>query len=362
MKICHISTLHNRYDNRIFQKELKTLGKYYDPNFIVADGNGDENIDGINIFDIGLRSNSRLKRSRLDSNKALKKALEIDADLYHIHDPELLRIAIKLKRKSKIVIFDSHEDVPNQIFTKTYIPVFFRKIVSAFFKNYERKLSRKLDLIISATPIISDKFIKYGAKSISVCNYPIVDEDFKSDINLKSDLVYIGGISEERGILNMLDAIEDSNLKLNLAGRFFNAEIEIKAKSHVAWEKVNWKGFLDNNGVKELLQKSSVGLVLLKDYQSYQESLPVKMFEYMHAGIPVIASNFPMWKDIIEKNNCGLCVDPVNIAEIKKAIKYLGDNPALAKEMGQNARKMILDNFNWNHEADKLVKAYKNLS
>lgn len=360
MKVCHISTVHARNDVRIFQKELLSLTKAYETFFIVADGEGNSEVNDVKIIDIGLRNSSRIKRATEDSNKALKKALELDCDIYHLHDPELLKIGLKLKKHKKKVIFDAHEDLPQQILTKEYIPKTLRKLISVYYSYYESYASKKLDAIVSATPTIESKFSAYGARAISVCNYPIIKQS-ETNYSESNRLVYIGGISESRGILNMLDAIENSDYKLNLAGKFFNEEIELKAKSHPGWNRINWLGFIDSDEVESILSESSIGLVLLHPYRSYKESLPVKMFEYMNAGLPFIASRFPIWEEISNKHNCGICVNPEDSKEINKAIQQLIQNPDLAKRMGLNGKAAIKSEYNWGVEKDKLLELYKSL-
>lgn len=362
--ICHISTLHSRNDARIFFKELRTLANLFNTYFIVADGFGDEKIDGINIVDVGLRSRYRVKRSISDSKKALRKALEINAEIYHLHDPELMKIGLTLKKHNKKVIFDSHEDLPKQILTKEYIPKVFRQIVSRWIKGYESKVSRKFDAIVAATPVISDKFNGYGANSITVCNFPVISPQntHKEKPSTSSDLVYIGGISEGRGILTILDIINEINCKLNLAGKFLNQSIEAQVKARPAWkEKVNWLGYVDRQQIKKILSESAIGLVLLKPYKSYKESLPVKMFEYMNAGLPVIASDFKLWKKIITETKCGVCVDPVSHDKIINAIHSLLKNPKEARQMGLNGKKAVLKKYNWDVEKTKLIDLYMSL-
>ncbi len=94
---------------------------------------------------------------------------------------------------------------------------------------------------------------------------------------------------------------------------------------------------------------------------NHVDAQPNKMFEYMSAGIPVIASDFPLWREIIEGCGCGICVDPLDPKKIAEAIDYLVDNPEIARRMGENGRKAVYDRYNWDVEEKKLLALYDSL-
>jgi glycosyltransferase involved in cell wall biosynthesis len=81
----------------------------------------------------------------------------------------------------------------------------------------------------------------------------------------------------------------------------------------------------------------------------------------MSSGIPVIASRFPLWREVVEGNACGLCVDPHSPQEIAEAIDYLARNPAQARRMGENGRQAVLGKYNWKVEESKLMRFYDSL-
>jgi glycosyltransferase involved in cell wall biosynthesis len=85
------------------------------------------------------------------------------------------------------------------------------------------------------------------------------------------------------------------------------------------------------------------------------------MFEYMSASLPLITSNFPFWKEIVEGNNCGICVNPLNPQEIADAIKYIINNPKEAEKMGKNGRDAVEKKYNWTIEEIKLFKVYESI-
>lgn len=362
-KICHITTVHPRFDTRIFIKQCISLSKHYQVNLIVADGMGDETKDGVIFHDIGLRQKARIKRAKIDSEKALKKALELNCEVYHLHDPELSRIGIKLKKAGKKVIYDAHEDLPRQIYGKPYLKNWMKPLLSKFIEWQENKSVKQFDYIITATTHIKNRFLKINPHSIDINNYPIIGE-LKNNTEWKSrnnKICYIGAIDKVRGIYEMVDSLKYTNAKLLLGGKFSSIGLENKIKLKKHWVDVEYKGFIDREKVSEVLSNSKAGLVTLHPIINYLDALPVKMFEYMMAGLPVITSNIPLWKDIIETTKSGIAVNPLNPKEIGEAINYLINNPEEAEQMGKNGQKAVKEKYNWEIEEKKLIAVYKEI-
>ena len=361
IKICHITTVHPRYDVRIFIKECKSLAKKYeDVNLIVADGKGDEIVDGIKFFDVG-KPSGRIQRMLKFPRKAFHKALEINADIYHFHDSELLSTGVKLAKRGKIVIYDSHEDLPRQILTKPWIPKPLRKTASRIAERTENRKVRQLSAVVAATPHIKERFGKVTSAPVrNVNNYPVLDEiKFNQSWDGKENTVcYVGGLFYTRGIHEMVAAIGKTSSKLILGGKFSPESLQKSIKQEKGWENVEYLGFIDREKVNEVLRKSAAGLIILHPMPSYIDSLPVKMFEYMAAGIPIICSDFPLWKDIVESAECGVCVNPFDTEAIANEITRFCNDKETAKKMGENGRKAVEETYNWATQEKELYDLY----
>ena len=364
--IGHLTTVHPRRDVRILLKECRSLARAgYRVFLIVADGKGTE-VDGdVTIVDVGAAAN-RFDRMRNATRRVLEKALELELEICHLHDPELIPIGLELKRRGKRVIFDAHEDVPKQLLNKPYLNAWVRRALSWGFGAYESRACRQFDAIVAATPFIRDKFLGVNPRSVDVSNFPLLGE-LTTDIEWQDksrQVCYVGGISAIRGIRELVAAMEEvrSGARLQLCGSFSEPDVEVEVKQRTGWSAVDELGYLDRVAVREVLGRCVAGLVTLHPLPNYLDSQPIKMFEYMSAGIPVIASDFPLWREIVVGNQCGLCVDPMNPSEIARAIDLLVDDPERARRMGEHGRTAIRDRYNWAVEERKLLGLYGELS
>lgn len=365
-KIAHLTTVHSRNDIRVFLKQCVSLAKLpYEINFIVADGNGNDFVNGVKIVDVGLSYSNRLIRMTSSVYKVYKSAISLNADVYHFHDPELIFVGLLLKSKGFKVVFDSHEDYTSDLLHKQYIPRIARAFISYSYNLLETFSSRRFDAVVAATPKIARVFESYKVKRVvNINNYPLLTELFESSPweNKTVDAVFVGAISSIRGVYELVRSLDYSpHHKISIAGIFANHSIEKSIKSLDSWQYVDFLGQISRNQVFELLAKTKVGVVTYLPAPNHTDSQPNKLFEYMSAGIPVVASHFPLWKEIIEGNDCGICVDPENSKEVSEAIQYLIDNPERAIQMGANGRLAVETKYNWTTEEEKLINLYGEL-
>ncbi|WLR52983.1 glycosyltransferase family 4 protein [Bacillus tianshenii] len=362
-KVCILSSVHPLHDMRIFHKEAKSLANAgYSVSYIVQHDRS-EDIDGIQIHALNKPKN-RIERINKVKKELYEKALQEDAEIYHFHDPELIPVGLKLKKHGKKVIYDVHEDVPRQILTKHWIPKPLRTTISKTFEQYENRAALRFDRVAAATPFIEERFRKLGCNSVNINNYPILDEWLSTEMDWakkEQAVCYVGGISKVRGAFENIQAVAGKDMKLLLAGRFADQNEQIQAEQMDGWGNTEFLGYLDREGIAETFKRSMAGLVTLHPTKNYVDALPVKMFEYMAAGLPVIASNFKILEEIVEHHQCGICVNPLSTKEIADAAEWIVNHPNEAQAMGENGRKAVLETFNWKQESSKLLALYEKL-
>ncbi len=365
MKVAHLSSVHARYDTRIFIKQCCSLYKFgYEVTLIVADGKGNEKIDGVTILDVG-RPGNRFKRLVTTTFRTWYKALQTNSKIYHLHDPELLPVGLFLRIIGKIVIYDMHENLPKQLLSKYYLKMPYNKWISKFMLFFQNITFRFLPVVFAENSYARDFWpIKHG---LVILNYPILDKLHKklTSNNEKFILGYIGEISKERGINQIIDALgsmDNGKIELMLAGPL-RPDVSDYANFKIAISKgwLKYHGHLAPEDAWQKMRTCNVGLAILLPSPNFTESYPTKLFEYMGLCLPVIASDFPLWKEIVEGNQCGICINPLKPIEIAKAIDYLISNPDEALEMGKRGRIAIEQKYNWESEEKKLINLYQEI-
>ena len=362
-RICHLTSAHPPLDIRIFHKECRTLAREGYEVVLVAPHDKDEIVETIRIRRL---KNAKNRSSRFTGMMytILQSALRENAVLYHIHDPDLIFIGLYLRRKGKKVVYDVHDDIPRAIQTREWIPGILRKPLSVLFEYFENSCAQRMDCIVAATPFIRERFLSIGCRAVNINNYPIRSELYspQNDWKAKEDAVcFVGSIDQMRGINELIIAIGRTRAKLILAGAFSPASHRKVASQLPGWRKVEELGQIDRSEVAKVYSRSMAGAVLYHEHPNHVNAQPNKMFEYMSAGIPVIASHFPLWKTIVEGYRCGICCDPKKPAEIAGAIQWIADHPEEARIMGANGRKAVEEKFNWENEGEKLIALYEEL-
>jgi glycosyltransferase involved in cell wall biosynthesis len=367
-RICHLTSVHSARDVRIFLKECRDLAAAGYDTHLVAPGTSDSLCDGVYIHGVPKASGGRPGRMTLTTWRVLSQARRLDADLYHFHDPELIPVGLLLRASGKPVIYDAHEDAPRDLLAKSYLGA-SRRQVSRAAEWLENAAAHRLSGIVAATDAIGARFSSLNRNTVVVANYPQAGEfsacATKPWVEKTRAGAYIGGISVMRGAREMVCALErlgpGREVGLDLAGEFKDPAERGAVSRMLGWRFVREHGVLNRRGVADLLASVRCGLLVWHPLAHHVVAQPIKLYEYMAAGIPVIASNFPLWRTIVEDNECGVVVDPLDPGAIAGALEFLMRDDGAAEKMGGNGRVAVHSRYNWATEFDKLLSLYEKL-
>jgi glycosyltransferase involved in cell wall biosynthesis len=362
-KVVHMTSVHPAFDVRIFHKECVSLADAGFAVVLIAPHDHDEMHDGVQIRAVP-KPSSRRERMTRTTWQVFQRAILERADVYHFHDPELLLFGMLLKLMGKCVVYDVHENVPEDIMTKKYIPVLYRATLARIVGGLERLGAGLFDRVIAVTGAIAGRF--FEGKTVVVQNYPLLAETSSGTStpheNRPHEVAYIGVVLEVRGIFEMVEGIsrvpEHFGARLVLAGSFNPPTLKAEATAIQGWAHVESHSWVSRAHVGTILERVRAGLVLFHPGPNHLEAQPNKLFEYMAAGLPVIASDFPLWREIVAGADCGLLIDPLNPDAIAGAIQWVLEHPQEAQAMGQRGRKAILAQYHWEREAAKLLEMY----
>jgi len=363
-KVVHISTVHSPHDPRIYYKQCRTLAQAgFDTTLIIPEGEASLPQDdaGVKILPLP-RTFSRWQRLELQP-RILREAKALEADIYHFHDPELLLLGRQLKHRNNIVIYDIHEDYETAMAQKQYIPKLLVPGMALAYRFTTKLLTRKMELCL-AEKYYKEKF----PRGRCILNYTLLSGRVPPPGSPIPRLLYTGNVTPERGALihatlpQLNPAVgvdfigrcsqEVADKIYQQAGEARNRISITGIQRYIPWKKVE---------AATISRRWLAGLALFPPSAHYRRKELTKFFEYMYAEIPILCSDFPQWRALVEHYDCGLVVDPTDYQAMAAALQYLLDNPHRGLEMGRNGRRAIEQDLNWEAQGRELVAWYTEL-
>jgi glycosyltransferase involved in cell wall biosynthesis len=362
-RVCHVTTVHEADDTRILHKECVSLAAAGYDVTLIAPHPHDDVIEGIPV--VALRESGRNRVHRMADRPlaAYRAAVAVDADLYHFHDPDFLPYGVALARRGKRVVYDAHEDVPVQIRHKEWIPGRARGAVAQAFARFEAACVPRLDAVVTVNADIAARLARHQPNAVVVANYPRLDElaPAASWSDRTRAAGYVGNITRARGACELVAAMAHAGTELHLGGDISPPELREELERSPGWQYVRYLGRLERAGVSDLLGRVKVGVIPLHPIENYVESYPVKLFEYMAAGLPVVATDVPRWRELLETYDCGVCVPHASPEALGAAITALLDDDERASAMGERGRRAAVERYSWETQADALAGLYAGL-
>lgn len=370
MKVCILTTAHSPFDERIFHKEARSLAEAGYEVVIVAPHETSEVKEGIQIRAVTPLFSRTDRIWRLKSLYRL--AVQENADIYHFHDPDLIPVALLLSRKHhKPVVYDVHEYYGESLLTRYWLPRPLRKFVARTVDLVEKRAARSFAGIVTVNGHMAELFRRENPEGEILHNYPLKRQfEFPRPENVKPPVIlYLGGINRERGLEVILRAMilvrkRYPEAVCELVGPVETSDLGSEFSDLTPWLEqgnIRLRGKVPYEQVPEILAQSSIALVPLLPTLNYQKAIPVKLLEYMAAGLPVVGSRFGYIEEIITKNQCGLLTEPGDPDSLSQGICALLENPENALNYGQNGWDAFHREYTWEKEQSKLLRLYERI-
>ncbi len=359
IKICHITTKHRAFDTRIFYKECNALKSVYSV-VLLASNARNEVVNDIKI--VGFKYVEGLMVGNYWN--IFYAAYRQKATLYHIHDPELLPVARFLKLLGKEIIYDIHEN-----YAETLKEHHYPWLVRNFFYFFENWATRNCALILAERSYI--RIYQERAANFCVvenfCDVKALQSYVVADRTNCRKMIYIGTLHSHRGALVMIEVLHllrerGLDISLDLVGKITEAGLMKKLNSLPFYdslkEHITWYGPLSLSESYMVAQQSFAGLCMLEGFPNHTESYPTKIFEYMAVGLPVVASNFSLYRSVVERRECGICVPFDDVNALADALEQIYTDKILRLKYAANGPVNVAQNYNWNSEKNILLDFY----
>lgn len=365
LKVVHLTSVHPPFDNRIFHKECKTLSAAGYDVVLVAPHIRTETVDSIRIHAVKKPKN-RIDRLTKTTFLVLQAALKEKASCYHIHDPELLFVGVLLKMRGCNVIYDVHEDYVQSIRQKPYLPKILKYIGTKLTELFEPLVASLFNVVIAER-----YYRRRFPHSVDVLNYPRIEEFASVEVRQKSitpHLLYTGTVSEDRGALIYAELLRLlPGFEITIIGRCSRSVVkkmqaiaaEAKSRLHIhcSEDGVSFEQILDAYRHGSWL----AGIAIFPPTPHYMEKELTKFFEYMAIGLPIISSDFPVWRRLILDTGVGICVDPNDLINAANSIQVFASNIDSIQSMSENGYKTVREQFCWESQANNLLMLYASL-
>ncbi|MCA9169630.1 MAG: glycosyltransferase family 4 protein, partial [Planctomycetales bacterium] len=370
MRVAHLTTVHPQDDTRIFQRMCRSLADHgYDTHLVVptARGESEYTLHGVHIHSVKLPRNRRERFGQARRDVA-RVAAKLQADIYHFHDPELMRVGLGLRHQAR-VIYDAHEDVATDILIKAWIPSPLRRVIAAAATAFEAYGCRRLAGVVAAGEDIAERLRTIRPDVTCIRNYPDLrafERPTDDELPAPSDehrFLFLGGVDASTlpfDVATALDMLpEELHAKMVWGGkRAIGPRMEM-LEQHPGWRRVDYVGYIQFEDLRKHLYAATAALVLYHDAPFCYRIRSNRLFESMACGVPVIVPRFGEWPAFVDKYQCGLAVNPHEPGELAAAMRRFIEEPTLRDAMGQRGKQAVLNEFSWQREFTKLETLYR---
>ncbi|MFJ3028152.1 glycosyltransferase [Curtobacterium sp. NPDC087080] len=363
-QIVHVSSAHPWVDNRVHLREAAAAAAAgYRVRLIAVASPLTAPETGVEVVTIPVRR--RARRMAVSTVQALVLALRSRARIVHLHDPELIWTIPVLRLAGRIVVYDAHEDLPDQVRGKDYLTPRQRAVFAALSRAL-LVLAGTAHRVVTATEWTGRRFP--ADRRLAIHNFPLGrPEDDRQRPVLERDAVvaHVGVLSHDRGIDVLARAVHEEGFpadwRLEMVGSIDRATPVEQLRRAEATGRAHHGGVVGPMQARDLLLRARIGVVPFLRTPVNDQIFPTKLFEYLAAGLAVIASDVPLWRGLLDGVECVSFVPPGDPAAVARAVRRYADDPALLERHSTEARRAAR-RFTWAPEAARLVRMYDELA
>lgn len=380
LKICILSTGHTPLDDRVYYKQVVSLrGSYNCITMLMKGHPGDfrEANQEINYIPLG-PGRGVLGRMRLIP-KAMLQLWRLKPRIIHFHDFELVFAlpVMRLLRGCKI-IYDVHEVYPEMVMDSAKLPPVLKPILAFGVWAFEMLLSQLADQIITTDDAIANRFKSIHLNVETIFNYPRLNlfqpnpkrvAELEAKYVGRTPIIYQGGMGATKGLFSMIASVailkaEFPRILLLLVGPMTNGlkeQVVNRINSDGTGDYVDLVGLVPHKDVVNYMAVSKIGLVANLPTQKWFKNIPIKQFEYMACGLPVVGSDVPPTATYLKTSSGGLVFDATKPAALADAVRRLLRNENDRRQTGESGRKAVESWWNWDNMEKRLLSVYKRL-
>lgn len=364
-RVLHVTTAHRPHDPRIVYKQCPALAEEYEVWCAIPDA--DPQV-ALNVQFISLPHYEQvIWRILLTCPLIVWRCWRVRPAVVHFYVPEFIPFAFLFRLQGARLIYEVQENLYKKLPLKVRNRGWLLEKAFAALDH----LARRYCYCIFTEHGYLTTYTNLRKPSVVIYNYaslPLIEPFRKPYLPRKepATFFYIGWLSMERAIDTLLAAfatLKASHIDffVHLFGRqtFTQDVLEANPDYQAIRGQLHFYGYTDQRTAMPYAEGAVAGLALLKPIGDYPESYTTKLFEYMALGLPVITADFPLYKDVVYRHGCGVCVDPYKAEAVATALAYLIDNPEEAAQMGKRGREAVARHYNWATEAAKLRAYYR---
>ena len=367
-RVVEVCLSHPTDDGRVRAKLCRSLvNAGYDVHLIALGTEKGPGPDGVVVHPHGVGA-SRVRKF-LERRRIAAHAAGLSPDIIHVHEPFLFGSVVAARGSSRIV-WDVHEDYEILLAGHVAIPKPLRRIVWRLWDWQERRLLRHVDLILAATPGVAERYLSLHPNVVTVPNYPEIPVFDGPHPWTEPHLLFSGAICENRGVVEILEALgvlrrEGLRIPFTIAGPMgsdaYEARLLEAIRKNGLGDDVKYVGWLPREEVVALACRATVGMVAHLPESQGDIAWPVKMFEYMACGLPLVYTNLGAMTEIAGDRAIGIAVEPRDIPALADAIRQLVSDPARSASCGATGRELVRTRFAWSVVEPLLVESFERL-